>query len=294
VIDQPGIYQISMEEYLADPCPAPSLSSSIIHTLLFETAAQARFEHPRLNPDCVEKQDDKFDLGTAAHSLFLEGIDGVLVCPFPDWRTKDARVAKDEARKAGKVPLLVEQYEEVLLMVEAAKDAIAGISELGITDLQKEGSFAEAALIWEEKNTWFRIRPDWMRDFSPAPICLHYKTTSNTPNPAQFTKTIVNLGYDIAAAFYERGIEALTGIKTTQVFMVQSVQAPYLCSFIALDPMFMDMGHKKVEQGISLWRKCLSTGEWPAYPKRLCYVEAPAYALLWQQWAGLSSNGEDL
>ena len=69
MIDRPGIYELSAEEYHADPCPTPSLSSSIARTLLASSPHHAWWEHPRFNPGRVREEDEKFDLGTAAHAL---------------------------------------------------------------------------------------------------------------------------------------------------------------------------------------------------------------------------------
>ena len=44
-------YDMTTDEYHADPCPEPSLSASIAETIWRESPNHARNEHPRLNPN---------------------------------------------------------------------------------------------------------------------------------------------------------------------------------------------------------------------------------------------------
>src|SRR4051812_20090402 len=113
----PGYHIIPMERYLADPCVVPSLSASVAVTLLRESARKAWFRHPRLNPSYAQREETKFDLGTATHAMLLEGANVIEVCEFDDWRTKDARARRDAARLAGRVPLLRKHHDDVMAMV---------------------------------------------------------------------------------------------------------------------------------------------------------------------------------
>lgn len=133
MVNSPGVYKITSEEYHADLCPIPSLSRSTIKDLLFRSPAHAWFNHPRLNPDYKEQTEEKFDKGTAAHSLLLEGSDNIEVIDADDWRSKAAKDLREVARKEGKTPLLTHQYKESKTMVDSAMDQIRGCKELGIT-----------------------------------------------------------------------------------------------------------------------------------------------------------------
>jgi hypothetical protein len=271
-IDKPGIYQISNEAYHRDPCVVPSLSRGTIADLINTTPQHAAFYHPRLNPDFVQEDKDVFDIGKAAHALFLEGLDCAEVCDFPNWQTKAAKEAKEAARLAGKTPLLAHQYERVQEMVKAAHSQLAA-SELGIKNLHMEGD-SEQTYIWEENGTWFRVRPDWIsqKKIGDRKLILDYKTTGESADPAAFKATAY--GKDIQHALYRRGVKAIEGGNSPRfLFLVQETFPPYLCSFIGLDPQTAEIGKQKVEFGKFMWEKCLATGEWPGYPQRVCYVE---------------------
>ena len=110
---------MSAAEYHADPCPEPSLSSSIARLILSHSPLHAWTEHPRLNPNYKPEESTKFDRGSAAHALLLEGEDRMAVIPFKDYRKDAAQEARDNARLAGKFPVLEADYPSILQMREA-------------------------------------------------------------------------------------------------------------------------------------------------------------------------------
>ncbi|MFH1077519.1 MAG: PD-(D/E)XK nuclease-like domain-containing protein [Pseudomonadota bacterium] len=289
MIKLPGSYKISNEAYHQDPCAKPSLSRDVIKNLLFKSPAHAHHDHPRLNPDFEpEEEETKFDIGSASHPLLLEGNDIIEVIDAPDWRTKVAKEARAEARLKGKVPLLPPQYASVNSMVSVARIALT-MSELQIANLQEEGD-SELSYFWQEGGAWLKVRPDWIS--TDRQIILDYKTTTSA-NPNEFVRKVISMGYDIQEALYCRGVKAVEGITSKFIFMVQEIEPPYLCSFIALSPEFQDMGRKKVNQGIALWNQCMATGAWPGYPSRVMYLDMPAWAAMWINNATFIGNEED-
>ena len=282
-IHVPGSYFISPERYHADPCPVPSLSRSAIKSLLFQSPAHVKEGHPRLNINYQSENNGKFDMGTACHALLLEGIDNIAVIEAEDWRGKAAKEARDEAYLKGKTPLLLHQYESALIMVQSAEKQIAACPELKIKNLRVDGD-SELTYIWQEEETYLRVRPDWIS--KDRKLILDYKTTAASANPEEWGKTGLGSGCDIQEALYKRGVKAIEGKEPKFIFVVQEIYAPYLCSFIGLPPQFSEMGTQKVEYGKYLWQKCISSREWPGYPNRVAWIEPPAWALAsWDQRA---------
>lgn len=292
-IDKPGIYKMSSEVYHADPCVVPSLSRGTIADLINCTPAHARFYHPRLNPDYVPDEKTAYDIGTAAHSLILEGINCCEVVDAQDWRSKDAKTARDEARLAGKTPLLKHQYKDVLAMVNSFRTQLA-TSELGVKDLQEEGT-SESTYIWNEGDTWFRIRPDWIssKNIGDRKLILDYKSCGDSASPDSFLRKALSFGYIIQEHLYKRGVKANEGGNLPRFcFILQETFAPFLCSFVMLDPALQEIGKQQTEYGIFMWEKCMSTGEWPGYPQRICHLDCPPWVLAqWEQKA--ASIGEE-
>jgi hypothetical protein len=269
------------------------LSRSALADLINKTPAHVKYSHPRLNPFYVQPEDrDVFSIGTAAHSLFLEGIDCCAVIEASDWRSKDAKAARDDARAAGKTPLLKKDYDKVQAMVDAAHEQLAA-SELGIKDLHSEGD-SELSYIWKEENgSYCRVRPDWISNDKIAnggksKLIIDYKT-SESADPNVFAKKVVQFGYDIQENFYPRGVQSVEGGELPFfIFMIQETVEPFLCSFINLMPQWREIGSSKVDYGLFLWNQCIRSGNWPGYDKRVATVDCPPWVAA--QWEAIATN----
>ncbi|MCK9566438.1 MAG: PD-(D/E)XK nuclease-like domain-containing protein [Methanothrix sp.] len=288
MISESGVYQLSNDEYHADPCPVPSLSTGVMKDLLFKSPLHAYCNHPKLS--MVEKSNDdpKFDIGSAAHPMLLEGIDKVAAVNATDWRTKEAKEQRAKARAEGKVPLLVEQYSRVLAMAKAAEDALFN-SELNIASISAQGD-SELSYIWTKDDVWFRSRPDWVK--KDRSIIIDYKT-SVTANPAYLSRRVIDLGYDIQAAHYVNSVREIEGIEPKFYFLFQEVSEPYACSLVALDPQFLHLGRQKVSHATELWKHCVATGDWFGYPNRIAYLEMPPWAEAWTVNAPMVTETEE-
>lgn len=274
-----GVYtnkQISHASYHADPCATISLAAGIADALINQSPLHAWTRHRRLNQNYVERQDSKFDIGTAGHSLLLEGIDRMWVCPFDDWRKNDAKAMRDDAREQGMIPILAKHEPKVRAMVKAAADKFAACTDLAGYKMLE--GMAEHTIIWQESETWLRCRPDWM---SPdRRIMLDAKFTEGSASPESYARMIVSMAYDLRASFYLRGNAATGGHeKAVYLFLVQETEPPYATSIIGMPPAFIAIGDDKVERAIKIWAACMASGRWPGYPNRICYVEPPAWAM---------------
>lgn len=294
MVNKPGIYQWSSDEYHGDiHLPVPSLAAGIADSLVNQTPLHAWTRHRRLNPNYVEEVNDTFDAGKAAHSILLEGENTMEVMPYDDWRTKAAREAKEAAREAGKVPMLAKHASRVMRMVEAARTAFERCEDL--RGYAMATGSAEQSYAWKESNSgpilrdgvppnqdiWLRCRPDWV---SPdRKIMMDAKFTDTDAGPASFSNQIVRMAYDLRGSFYLRGNTALGGNpEAVYLFLVQEARAPYATSFIALPPAYVELGNRKVERAIELWRECMATNVWPGYPNRILYPDPPPWAM--SQW----------
>jgi hypothetical protein len=269
---KPGIYEVGAEAYHADPCETPSLSASLANVLLNQSPAHARAQHPRLNPVYERKSDEKFDVGTVAHSLLLEGLSVMDVHMFPDWRTGAAKEARELSRAHGRIPLLVKQADEVTAMVDAVATQIA---QLDVNPLPLVAGKPEQTMVWQENGVHCRARIDWLHDDLTA--IDDVKTTSRSANPESWSRTLFGIGCDVQAAFYLRGIRALTGAAPEWRWLVVETSPPYALSVVAPGPDVLALADAKVDRALALWRGCLETDTWPAYPTRVCYAELPPW-----------------
>lgn len=272
IITEPGIYTIPADDYHADPCVVPSLSSSVAKLLCMDSPLHAWTAHPRLNSEAVDEEKTVMDIGTIAHSLLLEGESKAVVLDFDDYRTKASKEYRDAARREGRVPILSKHWGRVQAMIRSASEQLAQHKDA--RDAFTNGK-PEQTLIWEEDGVWLRARLDWLHDSFLA--IDDYKSTSATANPEVISRTLFNNGWDIQCALYRRGVKALTGKDAAFRFVVQETAPPYALTVLSLAPDALTIGEKKVMYAIDLWRKCCEEDEWPGYPTRTCYAELPAW-----------------
>jgi hypothetical protein len=276
-----GIFSdIPMERYLADPCAAPSVSSGCVHTLLTRSPFHAWADHPK-NPHRIPGDESTdMDIGTLAHALLLEKSEerAAVIDPheYPGLRggipkgwTNDAiRAARDQARAAGRVPILLADMERVRAMRDAALEYIA---KSEIADVFDEGE-AETTVIAQEGDVWLRARPDWITN--DRSFHVSFKTTPGSAEPMSFVRyRMSSLGYDTALRFYARAIAGATGHEPASCILIQESQPPYRCAMVGLAPALADLCDRKVSRAIEIFGDCLKRGRWPEYPHRICYAD---------------------
>lgn len=269
-----GIFEMSADEYHADPCPEPSLSASIAHILCSASPLHAWTAHPKLNPQFVREEAARMDIGAIAHALVLEGINKARVLDFPDRRTNDYKRAHAAAMAAGEIPILTKDFEDVKGMVVSLRHFLDPYRPLQTALMEGR---PEVSLMWQEENgVWCRARPDWLSDDHRR--IEDYKTRSGTANPEVVSRTIFNEGWDVQAAFYIRGLKAIDPTAAPAFrFIVQETYPPYAVSVVSLGPDSMMIAEKKVQWAIDKWRECLDSNEWPGYPTEVCYATLPAW-----------------
>lgn len=272
-MNERGILTVTAGSYHDDQLDErPSLSASIAHLLCTASPAHARAAHPRLNRTYRREEKKKFDVGIAAHAMLLEGRDIVTVVDAANWTTKAAREARDDARAQGRIPLLPHEFGDVELMVLAVREQLT--QHHADPPLFTAG-LPEQTLVWEEDGVVCRARVDWLRDDHRT--CDDLKTTTRSANPESWSRTLFSIGCDVQAAFYLRGVRALTGATPEFRWCVAESAAPYALSVVSPAPDVLELAHRKVGYAIRLWRDCLTTEQWPGYPTDTCYANVPPY-----------------
>jgi len=269
-------FDISADDYHADRIDddRPCLSKSIIQILLTKSAAHARAAHPRLNPDLERSNEKKYDVGTAAHKLFLEGDNASIVVVDSDaWRTNAAKEARDKAYAEGMTPLLIKDYESVVAMAATIRDQADRIK--AAPPLFTDGK-PEQTLVWEEAGVLCKARLDWLRDDHQAIDDL--KSSIASAAPEAWPKTMFGIGGDLQVAFYLRGARAVLGTEPLFRFLTVETSEPFLGTAFSLAPDALAQADVKIDYALGVWRECLETGVWPGYPDRVCHIHAPTWA----------------
>jgi len=271
-ITEPGIYDLSEEEYHSDPCPEPSLSSSLAKVLINQSPRHAWAEHPRLNPDHEAKHKAHFDIGSLGHELLVGGP-GIVVIDQPDFKTKAARELRDKAYEEGKTPVKRADYDNALIMNRALRGQLIHHPDTkGFFD----GGETEKTLIWREGDIWCRCKLDWYQPGNS--IFPDYKTDGGSVSPTEWQKKLYRFGYHIQDAFYRRGITAVLGVKYPEFrFVAQETSFPYAMGVFAVDDAGKEIAERDVNYAIYMFGQCLRHDNWPGYVKETAYLNPPAW-----------------
>lgn len=285
-ISEPGIFTtMKPSDYFADPCPTPSVTQSVIKTLVNKSAWHAWVDHPRLNPNHESNEDTKFNIGNAAHTHLLGRGKDLVVVQADDWRTKAAQAAKAEANAAGKTAVLAEQDERAREMAAAALDQLAELKDDDgvplIADWSGNGD-GEVVIAWREGDLWFRSMIDWLPRHRR--VLWDYKTTIASAAPHALPNKMADDGWCIQAAMHERGMAILDPDnvgRRKHRFVCQEAQFPYALTVTQITEGPMTMGRKQLEFGLDIWRRSMSVGThveaWPGYGREIQYPEFPGF-----------------
>lgn len=264
----PIYHSLPMAEYIE----AKAFSASLAQDIIDKSPFHAWYNSP-WNTERVSSESNEADIGTYSHAMLLEGgHDALVVVDAADWRTNAAKEQREAARQQGKLAILAQKVNDAEAMVKEARAFIAASEISHVFDNGK----AEQTIFWTEGGVECKIRPDWLTD--DATIYLSYKTTAGSANPESWMRTQLP-GYQVGMALYEQGIKAAFGVDTLAVHLVQEQKAPYKCSLVGLSPAYHEIAWLKLATALRIWKSCLSSGKFDAYPNRICYAEPAAWQM---------------
>lgn len=106
--------------------------------------------------------------------------------------------------------------------------------------------------------------------------------TAQSADPRRFPRDAYKLGYHIQAAFYLDLWNALAGVddpKSGFTFVVVENTAPYAVCVYSATAQFIQAGREDYQRMLDLYRTCVETNTWPAYPVDTQALEVPKYAI---------------
>lgn len=271
----PGVYpDVTADEYHADPVPGGSLSSSGARKLL-PPSCPALYRWELDNGEAPKRH---FDIGSAAHQIVLGSGPEIVVVDAENYRTNAAKAARDDARAAGRVPLLPDEHAQVTAMAAALRR-----HPVAAALLDPAGGRAEQTLIWRDAATGVmrRARLDWL----PAPrgqgrvIIPDYKTCVSA-EPDELARAVHRHGYHQQGDWYLAGAQALdlAGDDAVFVFICQEKTPPYIVTVVELDATAMRIGKSRNRRALAIYRHCTESGQWPGYTDDIALLSLPPWA----------------
>ncbi len=267
-------YDCPPREYHLD-LDGPRLSSTTAHRLLTLSPLHARHYDPRLGANPFEATDE-MDRGNLIDTLLLgrgRDIEIVIVVDKDtgevkrDWRTKEAKQKRVAAREAGKLPVLQNDYEDALGVVDVIK---ARIARCGVS---LDGK-SQVALYWETyASNGNAVKCRGLLDHlcQPAPHGLaevwDLKTIASA-HPDAIQKAIEKRDYHVQAAAYLEGLCAefpeLQGREQYGLIFAET-DGPMDVVPVRLGGDLLEIGQARWRRAVDLWEECLREDRWPGY-----------------------------
>jgi hypothetical protein len=297
----------SPAEYLADPAPEPSLSSSIAKVLCEQSPAHARLAHPRLGGKPSENT-AATDHGSLIHRLLLGKGAEIATVDAADWRTKAARDEREAAREAGKVPVLALQAGYAGFAASAIKVNLANVGfafegESEVPLLWQEQAFmsplaqhadenpalyATAAAVTGMAPHWEPTPPIWARAMldhvvpRDGRLLVYDVKTCESAHPDACLRSAVRYGYDIQAHAYTRAAELVWpdyAGRVTFTFLFCETEPPYAVLPATFDGIMRERGRRRWQYAVETWSRCLHTDTWPGYATEPVTLWSPDWLL---------------
>lgn len=139
----------------------------------------------------------------------------------------------------------------------------------------------EVSIFWIDERTgiYCKARPDWLPPAQGRSIRPMDLKTCADESPSGFGRAAARLRYDLQAAHYTAGIEAVTGLTVDAfVFGAVSSKPPILAVPYILTDEIRDQGRDERRELMDRLAWCQRENEWPAYGSGLQLLDFPAYA----------------
>lgn len=240
---------------------------------LLPPSCPAKYRYWRDNP---ETHNGIFDIGHAVHELVFGGEKRVIVVQRDTWQTKDARTLRDAAYAAGKLPILVEQWQRVQDMAEALwRHPIASA-------LLRGGAF-EQSIFWKDTHAGIqrKARLDFLPQRAPADMYgVDYKSCANA-HPDSCSKALWTYRYCQQAAWYLDAMDAMdltSAYHTPFHFIFQEKTPPYVVTVVQPDTDAVRWGRELNRTAMDIYRECVATQRWGGYDDEVVPISLPTYA----------------
>jgi hypothetical protein len=211
------------------------------------------------------------ELGTLIHAATLEPEtfeDLVVVSPYPDFRTKEAREWKIDQMGLGKIITSEEEFGKIKEIATVVLDDY----HLNFLAFYK----TEMAVFGKIGDTDIKGLIDLVPDGLDCLVDL--KTTSSFDSLDSIQRTIVNRGYHWQAALYLDLWNAASGEKRTRfVFCFVEVDAPHETAWVEISENLLDIGRAGYMNAVAKWQTCIATNHWPKQIEGIAIIETPKY-----------------
>lgn len=273
---KPGIYyNVDSVTYHADPCEAPSLSASIAKILIARSPLHAWGAHPKLG-GLKQETTEAMETGNILDTLLAGGESAFACLPYEEFRTKEAKAARDAAKADGKIPMRIGQLDEY------TADAANIRARLLAKGFDLATAKLQTCIVWDETATdgsLVRCRGRLDYWWPTLGVVADLKTTPDV-SPKCVTRQLLNLGMHIQEAAYTSALGKLMPDMAGRIpfkFLFAEPGGVCATNVVTTRASIKKLGSQAWQTAVDIWAACLKNNEWPDYPPT--NVEAPAWMM---------------
>lgn len=241
-----------------------------------------------------EEVTEATDRGNLCHTLLLGGGKDIVIVDADAWRTNTAKAQRDEARQAGKLPILKHKFEESQLMALQVKDALAA------KGISFDSGKCEFPIEWTSEGVECAGRIDHLIVGTNHAQITDLKFVADA-SMRSCINSFYSYGYDVQHAAYVEAVEknypAVTG-RVTFTFVFVEAEPPHPIRIMPLAGSMKRLGEWRWIRAREIWRSCLETygteTPWPCWDDDGLPAEAPAWALDREKIEDLVTEGGNL
>lgn len=264
MIFEPGIRaDVSHEDYLAIEAFSASGGKRLLRSA-------AHFRAP------AQRDTAALRMGRLAHLAILEPrrfADDVVPAPRFDRRTKagKAAAAKWDAEHGHRLAIDPDDLAVIEGMAQSVRAHPSARRLLA-------GAAAELTMQWRCPH--FDVPCKARLDLNRTDRLIADVKTCEDASPEAIPRTVARYAYHLQAAHYMAAVHACTGEPAAGfVFVFVEKAPPHAVSVAQLDAEALEAGDVLRDRAMAIYRDCLETGHWPAYPQTILTVSLPAWAL---------------
>lgn len=314
----PRILKLSLAEYQRHPAFSSSIAALMVsgspelardaYDRRSEQPPEAALEDdgaPRESASADDEKQKNMERGSVYHAFLLgRGEERLRVLPTAILSkngaigTADARAARDQARRAGQIPVKepdLVKYREVASTIArklaAAGHPLDGTSELMIEWFERtahgpvlcKGALDQVRL-WRVAESGDLIAVD-PHDPEAAPTVASIIDLKMGPcHPPMVERKAELFGYGIQEAAYKRALCALFPTLQGRVefhWLFADPRRPFPVWTPPSSGSFRELGERRWVDCLRTWAQCQQTGEWPDYNSMAQYSQlgAPVWVL---------------
>lgn len=217
----------------------------------------------------IKEQSKAFRIGSATHSLVLEGIAPTVRPEFAGAGSRSARAEWDAAHEGALILSDDEATDVHGMSASIALHPIAGPL------LRRTDGRPEVSALWTCPDTSVecKSRFDWLL---PREI-VDLKTTADASAEA-FARSVASFRYHVQDAFYSQAAASCDLDIDQFTFVCVEPAPPYAVAVYRLNDFARQIGRALYLRDLRVLKECRERNEWPAYPVEIRELALPRWA----------------